>query len=302
MVWNCEEQPVAVEPVVRPLRVRRGNRRCSISPRRSRTSRRGASATMSARRPDASVSSVTVAKPRPHEQPSRAARDRERGGRLPPVRGQHQHCLRSGEHGASPDRRTHRSRHPPWRGPAGSTGRHAGPGILQDHRRTLLGDHHGRRVGVARGDSRHGRGIDDPKPVDAPDAQALVEHRHGIAVDAHPRRADGMEDRRADLAGRPGQVLLRRQVRAGLVFLGPVARQRGRGDDAADELQRIGGDPAVFAPPPDSSARSRAARRGRRSPHGSLPRLAGRRLHTLAVIAGKSCSGSPNLSSESGWT
>src|ERR1044071_2536927 len=32
------------------------------------------------------------------------------------------------------------------------------------------------------------------------------------------------------------------------------------------------------------------------------PRDAGRRLHTLGVIAGKLCSGSPNLSSESGCT
>src|SRR3990172_10072934 len=31
------------------------------------------------------------------------------------------------------------------------------------------------------------------------------------------------------------------------------------------------------------------------------PRLVGRRLHTEAVKAGKGCSGSPNLSSESGW-
>src|ERR1700704_238416 len=32
------------------------------------------------------------------------------------------------------------------------------------------------------------------------------------------------------------------------------------------------------------------------------PRELGRRLHTLGVIAGKLCSGSPNLSSDSGWT
>src|SRR5919202_6223991 len=32
------------------------------------------------------------------------------------------------------------------------------------------------------------------------------------------------------------------------------------------------------------------------------PRELGRRLHTLGVIAGKLCSGSPNLSSESGCT
>src|SRR4051812_25575407 len=32
------------------------------------------------------------------------------------------------------------------------------------------------------------------------------------------------------------------------------------------------------------------------------PRDVGRRLHTLTVNAGKWCSGSPNLSSDSGWT
>src|ERR1043166_6963661 len=33
----------------------------------------------------------------------------------------------------------------------------------------------------------------------------------------------------------------------------------------------------------------------------SQPRLVGRRLQTLAVNAGNGCSGSPNLSSDSGW-
>src|ERR1044072_1323584 len=32
------------------------------------------------------------------------------------------------------------------------------------------------------------------------------------------------------------------------------------------------------------------------------PRLSGRRLQTLAVIAGKEWTGSPNLSSDTGWT
>jgi hypothetical protein len=32
------------------------------------------------------------------------------------------------------------------------------------------------------------------------------------------------------------------------------------------------------------------------------PRLSGRRLLTEAVNAGNGCNGSPNLSSESGWT
>ena len=33
-----------------------------------------------------------------------------------------------------------------------------------------------------------------------------------------------------------------------------------------------------------------------------VPREVGRRLQALTVMAGKRCSGSPNLSSDSGWT
>jgi hypothetical protein len=33
-------------------------------------------------------------------------------------------------------------------------------------RRTLLGDHDPRRVGVGRGDRRHHRGVDDPQPIE----------------------------------------------------------------------------------------------------------------------------------------
>ena len=36
--------------------------------------------------------------------------------------------------------------------------------ILADHRRALLGDHDGRRIGVAGGDRRHHRGVDHAEP------------------------------------------------------------------------------------------------------------------------------------------
>ncbi len=91
------------------------------------------------------------------------------------------------------------------------------------------------------------RGIDHPKPLDAAHAKALVQHRHGIAVDAHPRGADGMEDRGADLAGGPAPGLPRDvKCAPGLYSSGLYLRQRRRGHDAADELERIGGDPPVL--------------------------------------------------------
>ena len=44
------------------------------------------------------------------------------------------------------------------------------------------------------------------RPVDAVDAQARVDDRHRVARRPHLRRADRMEDRRADVAGELGQV------------------------------------------------------------------------------------------------
>ena len=35
--------------------------------------------------------------------------------------------------------------------------------VLQDELRALLGDHGRRRIGIARGDTRHDRGVDDPQ-------------------------------------------------------------------------------------------------------------------------------------------
>lgn len=62
------------------------------------------------------------------------------------------------------------------------------PAVL-DHVAALLGDHDDRRVGVARGDDGHDRGVDDPEPVEPVHAQLGVDHRAGVVRGAHPARA-----------------------------------------------------------------------------------------------------------------
>ena len=50
--------------------------------------------------------------------------------------------------------------------------------VLQHHVRRLLADHDRRRVGVARGQRRHDRGIGDAQPGDAVHAQPRIDHGH----------------------------------------------------------------------------------------------------------------------------
>ena len=50
----------------------------------------------------------------------------------------------------------------------------------------LLADEHGRRVRVAVGDLRHGRGVHDPQALDPTDPQASVED--ALALDANASR------------------------------------------------------------------------------------------------------------------
>ena len=46
------------------------------------------------------------------------------------------------------------------------------------------------------------------RPLDAAHPQALVEHGEGIVLAAHLRRADRMEDRRAEVARRGGELVV----------------------------------------------------------------------------------------------
>src|SRR5512147_1691952 len=61
----------------------------------------------------------------------------------------------------------------------------------------LLGDDVRGGVGVAGGDPRHDRRVDDPQAVDSVDPQLVVHHRHGIV--AHLAGADRVEDRGSEL-------------------------------------------------------------------------------------------------------
>src|SRR5262245_55812229 len=58
-----------------------------------------------------------------------------------------------------------------------------GPGIAQDHRGGLLGDHQRRRVRVARGDRRHDGRIGDAQARHPPHLETGV--HHGGVVAAH---------------------------------------------------------------------------------------------------------------------
>ena len=60
--------------------------------------------------------------------------------------------------------------------------------ILQHHRRALLGDHHGRRIGVAGGDRRHHRGVDDAQAARGR-SRAAARRPRRAASSARPMRA-----------------------------------------------------------------------------------------------------------------
>jgi thiaminase/transcriptional activator TenA len=70
--------------------------------------------------------------------------------------------------------------------------------VLADHCGTLLGDHDGRRVGIAGGQCRHYRRIDHAQAADAVHAQAGV--HDGAGPFAHAAGADRMKDRRSEAA------------------------------------------------------------------------------------------------------
>ena len=106
---------------------------------------------------------------------------------------------------------------------------------------------HGRRIGVARGDRRHHRGVDHPQAVDADHAQPRIDHGAYVVVAAHAGGADGMEDRGADIAGglfQRGLVIADRRARQ--IFDRRIFLQRRLRHDFARDADRIGGDAAVL--------------------------------------------------------
>ena len=119
--------------------------------------------------------------------------------------------------------------------------------VFQHHRRALGGDHDGGGVGVARRDGRHHRGVDHPQALKPAHPQAFVDHRQRIAGQAHLRRAHGMEDGGADIAGRLDQIgVAVGHLRAGAEFfrldIGPAPAAAS----AAGSGGGIGGNTAVF--------------------------------------------------------
>src|SRR5215472_12853029 len=103
--------------------------------------------------------------------------------------------------------------------------------VLADHIRAALGDHQGGRVGVARGDRRHDRGVDHAQGSDAAHPQARIDHGSGVGVRAHPAGPHGMEDGGADVARGPREVLVAVAPWPGHEFLWRVRRERARGYD-----------------------------------------------------------------------
>ena len=69
-------------------------------------------------------------------------------------------------------------------------------------------------------------------------AQTRIDHR--FTALAHGAGADRVEDGSADLARSALQVFFALVLRPRLVFLGPVAGQSGRGDDAPGQANGIG--------------------------------------------------------------
>ena len=103
---------------------------------------------------------------------------------------------------------------------------------------------------------------------------------------------------------RPAAPVLRRSgtARRASIPAGLYFASAGCADDAARDAQRIGRHLAVFV---GAQVVGRDGRRVLRSAlllMRTVPRLVGFRLHTLAVKAGKLCSGSPKASSDSGCT
>ena len=174
--------------------------------------------------------------------------------------------------------------------------------VRANHVARLFGDHDRRRVGVARRDRRHDRRVHDPQAGDAVHAQSRVDHAARIAGRSHPARADGMEDRRADVArGASERFFPLDRVRPGRNSSGSNGASAGAATIRRVRRSDVDRDAAVLV------GRKVVRRDLRRLPRiavviWTLPRDVGRRLHTLAVKASNTCSGSPNLCSDSGCT
>ena len=117
-------------------------------------------------------------------------------------------------------------------------------GRLEDHVRPLLGDHDRGRVGVAGGDGRHDRRIDDAQSGQSSQLQRRIDD--GGRIRAHAAGADRVEDRRPDLAGGMLELVLRHRPGARL----DLGRRMGREGlafehDRSCQADRVGGDAPI---------------------------------------------------------
>ena len=85
------------------------------------------------------------------------------------------------------------------------------------------------------GDPRHYRGVDDPQAGDTVHGESVVDNGEGIVP--HPARADGLEDRRAEVPRRVGQRVVALDAGTRLPLLRLEAGQGPRGHDAPGEAQ-----------------------------------------------------------------
>ena len=123
----------------------------------------------------------------------------------------------------------------------------------------------------------------------------------GIHHAAHRCRADGVEDRGADLARRALQRFLALIVWSGPHFLRGIAGKGRLGDDPAGDADSLGGSlPVAFGG--QVVGRIAGASAGSVLRIAVRPRLSGRRLQTLAVKAGKGSRSPPKAARLSGWT
>ena len=177
--------------------------------------------------------------------------------------------------------------------------------ILPDHRGALLRDHDGRRIGVAGGDGRHHRGVDD--------AQALRGRTRAAARRPPPSdrwrgpssrcRPDGRSWCRYRPRPSTSCLVVVAPTRARQILLRLERRERRLPHDAAASTR------IESAATRRSSSVDEIVRLDRRRV-GRIGGLAAGRSRgssaagwqTLAVKAGNVCSGSPNRSSDSGCT
>lgn len=96
--------------------------------------------------------------------------------------------------------------------------------VLEDHLAGFLTDHDRRRIGVARHDVRHDRGIGNPQPRNAVNPQAVIHHR--LIIRTHPAGAGRVIDRLADIAGALQQLFIRLRIVVRHVFTHDIGAER----------------------------------------------------------------------------